>query len=112
MLYVPVLLLIIIAAVFLLLQPANHSSESSSSDSHNAAHVEIKVSGMVCDGCAGMIEAKLVELNGVNSAKASFPDSNVIVSYHPELTHPDSLSHAIEKKGYKVEKIVTYSPEN
>jgi len=103
--YVSIILFTVLAVIFLLIEQVNHSSDSSALDSLHFTQVDMQVSGMFCNGCAGMIEAKLKENKGVSSAFASFPDSNVIVTFDSMQTNLDSLTHAIEIKGYGVKKI-------
>jgi copper chaperone CopZ len=60
----------------------------------------IKVDGMRCGDCASTIEGALGEIDGVKSAKASFEEKNVSVTYAISKTDVPSLEKVIAKLGY------------
>ena len=99
------IIIVLFLMLFFFREKVNNHSDEVLSDSLRLLEVEVSVSGMFCNGCAQSIEQKLIELDGVRTAVASFPDSNVIVSFDTTKVNNDSLTHAVESKGYKVREI-------
>ncbi len=64
--------------------------------------VEIQVEGMTCTGCEGAIGSTVLALEGVESCKASFETSKVLVAYKPALADEAKIAAAIRSVGYKV----------
>ncbi|MFQ5696358.1 MAG: heavy-metal-associated domain-containing protein [Terriglobia bacterium] len=58
----------------------------------------LKVSGMVCGGCAGLVEAGLREVQGVEEAKVDWKSGDVKVKYDKKKTNPEKIVAAFNKK--------------
>ena len=63
--------------------------------------VELKIAGMDCEACAGVIRAKLLETPGVAEATVSYPEGRAIVKYDPGQADPAQLVAAINATGYR-----------
>lgn len=100
-------IILVVVVLFFLTGRVDDTSQTTTIDTLNIVHVQMDVSGMVCNGCERLIEKKVKELDGIMVVAASFPDSSVMVSFDSTKTNLDSLSHAIESKGYVVDGIDT-----
>jgi copper chaperone CopZ len=100
-----VIIVIVLLVTLLFRDNKNMQQGGTTPDSLKVVQVEVSVSGMFCNGCAQSIQQKISSLEGVQSAVASFPDSNVIVSFDTTKANNDSLIQAIEAKGYGVKEI-------
>lgn len=65
--------------------------------------IQIQTSGTHCGSCAMLIEMAVGELDGVETVKASHPDSSATVTYDPTLTSPEAIIAAIRQAGYGAE---------
>ncbi len=65
----------------------------------------IKVGGMMCSNCEQTIQNKVAGLPGIDSVKASYPDSTAIVYVDTIKSEIKVISQAIESKGYKVNSV-------
>lgn len=64
---------------------------------------EVKVVGMHCSNCVKAIELSLNELDGVNDAKASLEDNNVIIDYDSSKVSDEDIQDAVEEAGFSLE---------
>ncbi len=64
---------------------------------------EVKVVGMHCPNCVKAIELSLTELDGVNDAKASLEDNNVIIDYDSNKVSDEDIQDAVEEAGFSLE---------
>ena len=62
---------------------------------------ELKISGMVCEVCAGVVKRKLTETPGVVAAEVDYSGGRATVKYDPAKTTPDKLAEAVDATGYK-----------
>ena len=62
---------------------------------------EIKIRGMICRACTDAVEAALMSVRGVVSAKASYFKGCAYVTYDPDICDEPTLSHSIENAGYE-----------
>jgi copper chaperone len=63
----------------------------------------IRVDGMHCHGCEGLIEDILLDEKGVQSARVSHKKGIVDVEYNPSLISLDRIKELISSQdGYKV----------
>jgi copper chaperone CopZ len=69
------------------------------------AKARLTVSGMTCNGCAAGLEARLAEIPGVASAKASYEKGEAIVEFDARQVTPAQLSEAVKKAGFKAESV-------
>ena len=67
--------------------------------------IKMKVEGMTCNGCEVTIQKKLMELTGVDSVKASYPDSTVRAIVDTSKSKIKAISEAIESAGYHMKEI-------
>mgnify|MGYP006308248547 CR=1 FL=1 len=102
--WISAVIILVIVALFFLTGRVNDSTSLGMAelDSMNIIQVEMDVHGMVCNGCERLVEKKIREQDGIITVAASFRDSTVIVSFDSTQTSVDSLTHAVEAKGYKV----------
>ncbi len=63
--------------------------------------VEVRITGMHCEGCASTIQALLSHEPGIRSANVSFAKGVAFVVYEPAQTDAVRLAAAIEKAGYR-----------
>lgn len=66
----------------------------------------LKVSGMTCGGCAGMVEQSLLKLEGVTTAKVDFKTGEAQVSFESKKTTPEKIVNAFNQanSGFRVER--------
>jgi len=63
--------------------------------------VELKISGMSCEACAGVIKAKLLETDGVAEAEVHYPAGHAQVKYDSTKIDPAKLIEIVNSTGYK-----------
>ena len=63
--------------------------------------IEIKIRGMICRACTDAVEAALMSVCGVVSAKASYFNGCARITYDPDICDEPTLSHSIENVGYE-----------
>jgi copper chaperone CopZ len=80
-----------LAAAFLLFCFANIQAQD------KVETVEVKVTGMMCGGCASKVYKVLQETAGVIDNEVKYPGDVAIVKYNPEKTNPDTIVGAIEE---------------
>jgi Cu+-exporting ATPase len=51
----------------------------------------LKVSGMTCGGCAGLVEKGLLKVEGVKTAKVDFKTGEVRLVYDSKKTNPEKV---------------------
>lgn len=66
---------------------------------------ELKITGMSCEACAGVVKAKLLETPGVADAQVHFAAGHAIVKYDPTKTDPARLVGAVNSTGYKASSL-------
>lgn len=71
-------------------------------DKSNIATVQLNISGMDCEGCTALINAKLSKANGVIEVNASYKNENAIVKFDKSKMSVNSLTNMINSIGYKV----------
>lgn len=64
---------------------------------------EVKVVGMHCPSCVNAVELSLTDVDGIDSAKASLEDNNVIIDYDSSKVSDKDIADAVEEAGFKVE---------
>lgn len=94
--------------VFLLVTatPAfSQETPGTSTTSLRLTQCALKVSGMSCGGCAGMVERGLLKLEGVKEAKVDWKSGDVKVKYDKETTAPEKIVTAFNKenRGFRAE---------
>ncbi len=62
----------------------------------------IEISGMHCKGCALGVQGALEKLPQVESAKASFPDKNAVVSIRDDVLNETAVRQAVKAAGFEV----------
>ena len=65
------------------------------------ATAELKISGMSCEACAGVVKAKLLETAGVVEAEVHYAAGRARVKYDPAKTDPGQLVAAVNATGYQ-----------
>lgn len=68
----------------------------------NAVHtLSVKVEGMTCTACEPTISMMVNKLSGIISVKASYADTNAVVTYDTTQTSIAEILAAIKETGYK-----------
>ncbi len=62
---------------------------------------ELKIAGMDCEVCAGVIQRKLLETPGVVQAEVHYPAGYATVKYDPTRIARAQLAEAVNATGYK-----------
>jgi len=58
--------------------------------------VEVKVTGMMCSGCASKVYKVLQETSGVIDNEVKYPGDVAIIKYNPEEIQPSEIVETIE----------------
>ena len=58
--------------------------------------VEVKVTGMMCSGCASKVYKVLQETSGVIDNEVKYPGDVAIIRYNPEEIQPSEIVETIE----------------
>jgi copper chaperone CopZ len=64
--------------------------------------LELRISGMTCEGCAHTVRNALKSLPGVIAAEVSYEDRKAMVKLTGSLAGEKELADAVQKAGYKV----------
>ncbi len=66
----------------------------------------LKVSGMTCGGCAGMVEKSLLKLDGITTAKVDYKTGEAQVEFDSKKTTPEKIVAAFNQvnSGFRVEQ--------
>ncbi len=64
----------------------------------------LKVSGMTCGGCAGMVEKGLLKLEGVTTAKVDYKTGEAQIQFDLKKTTPEKIVAAFNQvnSGFRV----------
>src|SRR5713226_6699977 len=62
---------------------------------------ELKITGMDCPVCSGVIQRKLLETPGVVKAEVRYPAGSATVQFNPSQTDTTKLIAAVKDTGYK-----------
>jgi len=73
--------------------------------------ISLKIEGMHCASCAGLIERSLKTVSGVKTANVNFAAEKARVIYDTSLATPEQLMAAVVKAGYKANIVTTSDPE-
>lgn len=77
--------------------------ESTRSYDNSIAESHLKVLGMTCATCVGIVEGLLREIDGVVTAKVNLMASRAAVRFMPTLVTERSIVDAVNRGGYKAE---------
>jgi copper chaperone CopZ len=61
----------------------------------------LKITGMDCEVCAGVIQRKLLQARGVVRAEVRYPAGSATVQFDPSQTDPEELIAVVNSTGYK-----------
>ncbi len=70
------------------------------SDGQRVAESTLRLSGMYCAACAGIIEQALSGVDGVSAATVSAAGQRAAVRWDPRRTRPSQLVDAVRRAGY------------
>ena len=73
--------------------------------------ISLKIEGMHCASCAGLIERGLKKVTGVKIANVNFAAEKARIIYDTSLTSTEQLIAAVVKAGYKASIASTADPE-
>jgi len=62
---------------------------------------ELKIAGMDCEVCAGVIQRKLLESPGVVRAEVRYPAGSATVEFDPSQMNTEKLIAVVNSTGYK-----------
>jgi len=62
---------------------------------------ELKITGMDCEVCAGVIQHKLLETPGVAKASVEYPAGHAKVQFDPSQVTPERIVEVVNSTGYK-----------
>ncbi len=65
--------------------------------------INLKVNGMVCNGCENRVKNALMNIEGVSKVKASYKKSLVTISAKDEVDVKD-IENVIKNLGYEIVK--------
>lgn len=65
--------------------------------------IDLKVTGMTCQGCADHVTAALSEQKGIVKSDVQFADNKAVVTYDPNVIKTEEIIRVIEEIGYKAE---------
>jgi len=95
----------------LLMPMAAFGQEPSKTAQSGTANLQVtqcalKVSGMTCGGCAGMVEKGLLKLEGVTTAYVDYKTGEAQVQFDSKKTTPDKIVAAFKQanSGFRVEQ--------
>src|SRR4051812_17856149 len=71
-----------------------------SADGTRLAESVLALQGLYCGACAGLIEAALVSVPGVDSAEVNGASKRALVRWRPGQARAAELVEAVEKAGY------------
>ncbi|MFQ5696356.1 MAG: heavy-metal-associated domain-containing protein, partial [Terriglobia bacterium] len=63
--------------------------------------VELEISGMTCEACAGVVKYELNRTAGVADAEVDYPAGLARVNFDPATVKPAQLVEAVNRTGYK-----------
>lgn len=103
---------ILFSALLAILAPlSGFSRDASKAAQSGTAKLQVtqcalKVSGMTCGGCAGMVEKSLVKLEGVTTAKVDYKTGEAQVEFDAKKTTPEKIVAAFNQanSGFRVEQ--------
>lgn len=64
--------------------------------------VVLKIEGMDCPACAGLLQNNLRQISGVHHAEVSFQDKRASFEYDPQAVDPSMFKKVIAEAGFKV----------
>jgi copper chaperone CopZ len=67
----------------------------------NLAAVNVKVTGMHCEGCSDKIKSGLAKLDGIVNVDVKMADGLVAVKYDKTKTTAEKIAKAINELGFK-----------
>ena len=104
--------MILLSAIFLIgitqvnaqcCKPTDHKAQTTNKTQEAGKVLELKITGMTCDGCSNHISNALKEVNGIIEQMMEYPGDLATIIYNPEKTTRDVIIKVIEKTGYKAE---------
>lgn len=69
----------------------------------NMNKINLKVNGMVCNGCENRVKNALMNIEGVSKVKASYKKSLVTISAKEDVDVKD-IENVIKNLGYEIVK--------
>ncbi len=101
---------ILFCALLAVLAPlSGFSQEPSKTSQSGTAKLQVtqcalKVSGMTCGGCAGMVEKSLLKVDGVTTAKVDYKTGEAQVEFDSKKTTPEKIVAAFNQahSGFRV----------
>jgi P-type Cu+ transporter len=101
---------ILFSGLLAILAPLSGFGQASTTASGTAklqvTQCALKVSGMTCGGCAGMVEKSLLRLDGVTTARVDYKTGEAQVEFDSKKTTPQKIVAAFNQvnSGFRVEQ--------
>jgi copper chaperone CopZ len=80
---------------------ARDKQQAAPGPASSQVRVAIKVEGMDCPACAGLLQENLRQLPGVRQAEVSFQDKRANIDYDPKAVDPSRFEKIIADAGFK-----------
>ncbi|MCI0352435.1 MAG: heavy-metal-associated domain-containing protein [Acidobacteriales bacterium] len=105
---------ILFATALLLVVGFAHGQQKNPTAKLQLAQCALKVGGMSCDGCAGMVQKGLLKLDGVKSAKVDFKTGAADVEFDAKITNAEKIVAAFNQsnRGFRVESVPPKTKQN
>ena len=78
------------------------AATASGAETPGKATVKYKVEGFSCKTCAVGLQVLLRELDGVFTARATYPEGDLTVSFDPGVIGEGAIKAFVAKSGFKV----------
>ena len=102
---------ILFSGLLAILAPLSGFGQASTTAQSGMAKLQVtqcalKVSGMTCGGCAGMVEKSLLKLEGVTTAIVDYKTGEAQVEFDSKKTTPEKIVAAFNQvnSGFRVEQ--------
>ena len=77
--------------------------DAATAESAQLETVKLRIGGMTCEACAGVVKYTLYETPGVAEAEVDYPSGWATVKYDPTQTDTAKLVEAVNATGYRAE---------
>ena len=77
--------------------------DAATAESAQLETVKLRIGGMTCEACAGVVKYTLYETPGVAEAEVDYPSGWATVKYDPTQTDTAKLVEAVNATGYTAE---------
>ncbi|GAB4415314.1 MAG: hypothetical protein OHK0032_11460 [Thermodesulfovibrionales bacterium] len=68
----------------------------------NRGHIDLKVDGLTCTGCAMDLETFLNNIDGILKAAVDYAEEKIHIEYDPDEIGESQIVSAVRRIGFKV----------